>query len=85
VSAGTKYRGGKLGCIIGLAKIKAIFGCNSARLWYTASFVLWKCGPPVFTLSDVAAQHLSQLFLISEQFSAVTQMKMKYGNSNGIQ
>lgn len=32
VSAGTKYRGGKLGCIIGLAKMKGIFVCNSAKL-----------------------------------------------------
>lgn len=77
----SKVAGGK-NCVIGLAKIKGIFGCNSAKLWYIASFILQKRGPLVFTLSDVAAQHQNLFFWISEQLSMVIQNKGKYGNSN---
>lgn len=80
----SKVAGEKIVPVIGLAEIKGIFGCNSAKLWYIASFIPQKRGPLVFTLSDVAAQYQSLFFWISEQLSVVTQNKGKYGNSNVV-
>lgn len=80
----SKVAGEKIVCVIGLAKIKGIFGCNSAKLWYIASFILQKRGSLVFTLSDVAAQHQSLFFWISEQLSMEIQNKGKYGNRNVV-
>lgn len=69
---GAKWQGKKLVFIIGLAKIKGIFGCKSAKLWYIASFIPQKRGPLVFTLSCLSEFLSSCLWWLKIKWNMAT-------------